>query len=150
MIKTHAIIERKAEDLPAFVVLDGGLFVEWDLTGTTIVDVCLGSTEIGRRSLKAWPQRSGWFVDLTAAQLKATGVDVGDCVVVELRRASTDPPEELLRLLDSDAEAQRLWGTLSEARRRSVAEHVRQAKQASTRERRARKALGCAEDPRTP
>ncbi|MBT8487825.1 MAG: YdeI/OmpD-associated family protein [Gemmatimonadetes bacterium] len=141
MIKTHAIVERKTESLPAFVVLDEGLFVEWDLTGTTVVEVSLGSTEIGRRSLKRWPERSGWFVDLTAGQLKKTGIDVGDSVLVELRRASTDPPEELRRLLDSDAEARRRWALLSEARRRAVSEHVREAKQASTRQRRARKAL---------
>lgn len=146
VIRTQAIVERKAESLPAFVVLDEGLFVEWNLTATTVVEVWLGSREIGRRSLKNWPERSGWFFDLTSAQLKAAEVDVGDRVSVELRRASTDPPGELRRLLDSDAEARRRWTTLTEARRRAVAEHVREAKQASTRERRARKALGCAED----
>lgn len=142
MITATTVIERKAKALPAFVVLDEDLFSGWDLTGTTVVEVALGSTELGRRSLKRWPERSGWFVDLTAAHLKTASVEVGDRVTVRVRRASTEPPHELQRLLDTDDEARAVWDSLSEARRRAISEHVREAKQAATRTSRARSALG--------
>lgn len=142
MIASTVVIERKADSLPAFVVLAEELLAPWDLPGTTVVEVSLADVDIGRRTLKRWPERSGWFVDLTASHLEAADVGVGDRVTVELRRASTEPPDEIQRLLDSDEEAQKRWEALSTARRRMVCEHVREAKQAATRERRARKALG--------
>lgn len=142
VITFTVVIERKADSLPAFVVLAEERLAAWKLQGTTIVEVSLAGVDIGRRSLKRWPERSGWFVDLTASHLEAAGVSVGDRVTVELRRASTELPHEIQRLLDSDEEAKKRWEALSAARRRMICEHVREAKQAATRERRARKALG--------
>ena len=134
-------VERKAPDLPRFVVVPASALEAWDLDGTTVVRVELDGEDLGRRSLKRWKERDGWFFDLTRSHCRSTGVDAGDTVHVTLRRADEGPPEEVVDLVASDPEAGRRWSRMTEARRRQVAEHVRSAKRAETRRRRARKAL---------
>lgn len=82
-----------------------------------------------------------WFFDLTEAQCVRAGVDTGDCVSVGLRQVSTGLPRELLSLLEVDATAKRVWTSLTAARQRIIAEHVRGAKRSETRMRRATRAL---------
>ncbi len=142
VITTVVVIERKDDSLPAFVVLPEELLAPWSLSGTTMVEVTVESTDLGRRSLKHWPQRSGWFMNLTAPQMAAASLGVGDRVRLTVKRASTEIPPELSGLLAEEPEASERWERLSEARRRAVCEHVREAKRAATRETRARKALG--------
>lgn len=145
VLRFRAAVERKANTLPRFVVASSTLLAPWELDGTTIVEVSIGGASLGRRSLKRWPERDGWFFDLTEEQCARMGVDTGDDLAIELRLASTDVPQELRRLVERDAAAARAWGSFSESRRRMLAEHVRAGKRAETRRRRARRALGVAE-----
>ncbi|MDX1493919.1 MAG: YdeI/OmpD-associated family protein [Longimicrobiales bacterium] len=141
-IRVRAEVERKDPTLPPFIVIPEELLTSWDLTGTTVVEVTLEGTELGRRTLKPWPARAGWFFDLTQAHAKKASVAVGDQVLVELSPAATGPPDELAEVLESHADARRRWEELTGAQRRMLAEHVRSAKRASTRSRRARRGLG--------
>jgi hypothetical protein len=141
VIRVESTVERKDPTLPRFVVVSDDAVAGWELEGTTIVEVELDGTAIGRRSLKRWPERGGWFFDLTGAQAERAGIEAGDRVVVELARASTELPAELRTLLDDDPEARRRWESLTDSRRRMLAEHVRSAKRPQTRTRRAARAL---------
>ena len=139
--RIDATVERKHPSLPRFLVVPGDAVASWGLEQTTVVEVELDGTPIGRRSLKRWPDRDGWFFDLTEAQARKGRVDTGDAVRVSLRLASTALPRELSALLASDARARATWDALTEARRRMLAEHVRSARRAATRRRRAEGAL---------
>lgn len=140
-VRVESEVERKRPSLPRFVVIPGSVLSGWGLSGTTMVDVEINGVAIGRRSLKAWPERDAWFFDLTDAQSKKLGVDRGDVVSVELCPADPSPPAEILRLLELHPSTRRAWSHLSPAQRRMRGEHVRSAKRAETRERRARAAL---------
>lgn len=140
-VHAASVVERKDPSLPRFVVVPEAVVSAWSLDGTTVVEVTLNGTDLGRRTLKLWPERDGWFFDLTEAHCRNAGVDTGEAVRVELSRADTSPPEELRRVIVSDEEAAARWEALTPARRRQIAEHVRSAKRPETRRRRARKAL---------
>lgn len=140
-VRTTAAVERKDPSLPRFVVVADDDVSAWALDGTTVVEVTLNGTDLGRRTLKRWPERNGWFFDLPEAHCQHAGVDTGDAVRAELTRADTSPPEELRQVIASDDEAAERWEKMSPARRRQIAEHVRSAKRPETRRRRARKAL---------
>ena len=147
-VRFGAVVKRKSASLPRFVVVPAEVLAPWQLQGTTVVEVTLGGAVLGRRSLKHWGKgRDCWFFDLTAAQCRRGHVETGDRASVELRQASTDLPSELLSLLESDATARRGWSSLTAARRRMLAEHVRAAKQSETRKRRATRALAKDERP---
>lgn len=142
LLRVSTSVERKAGSLPRFVVVPAEVVAPWDLEGTTVVEASLDGVPIGRRTLKHWGrERDVWFVDLTGAQCERAGVDTGDAVVLELRRADEGPPPEIARRIEADPSARRRWESLTPSRRRILAEHVRSAKKAETRERRARKAL---------
>jgi hypothetical protein len=96
-IQVESTVERKDPSLPRFVVVPDDAVAAWELEGTTIVEVDVQGTALGRRSLKRWPERGGWFFDLTEAQARRAGVDVGEGVVVELARASTELPARARR-----------------------------------------------------
>lgn len=136
------LIERKSDSLPRFVVLPDSALAGWGLEGTSVVEVTIDGRALGRRSLKAWPEREGWFFDLTERQAEEAGVRTGDRVSVSVRLASTEPPKELGDLLDGDPAARAAWRSLTDARRRMISEHVRDAVRSETRRRRARRALG--------
>lgn len=140
-IRIEATVERKDPGLPRFVVVPDDAVAGWSLEGTTMVDVTIDGTAVGRRSLKRWWERGGWFFDLTQDQADRAEVDAGDRIAVELRLASTALPDELRDLLDGDPEARRRWESLTDARRRGLAEHVRSAKRTETRARRASRSL---------
>jgi uncharacterized protein YdeI (YjbR/CyaY-like superfamily) len=80
-------------------------------------------------------------LEVTERQCRDVGIETGDVVRVELRRASTEPPTEILELIRSEPTLAERWVALTPARKRQVAEHVRAAKRAERRVRRARKAL---------
>jgi SAM-dependent methyltransferase len=143
----RTVIERKSAGLPRFVVVPSEVVAPWRLGATTVVDVTLNGRPIGRRSLKHWGrERDCWFLDLTQAQCDRAGVDSGDSVSVELRRGDTAPPKELADLLEASSAARAAWDSLTAARQRSLGEHVRSAKRAETRARRASAALLPADD----
>lgn len=140
-IRLESTVERKDPALPRYVVVPEDALAQWALDGTTMVEVEVNGTSLGRRSLKRWSERGGWFFDLTEIHAERASVEVGDRVVIEIARASTELPDELRALLDDDAEARRRWESLTASRRRMLAEHVRSAKRAETRARRAAAAL---------
>ena len=91
-----SVVERKAPGLPRFVVVPSPAVEKWQLAGTTVVQARLNDVDLGRRSLKHWGTRDCWFIDLTAKQCSAAKVDTGDRVRLQLRLASTEPPDWLL------------------------------------------------------
>lgn len=107
-----------------------------DLDATTPAQFVIAGTDIGRRNIKRWSPRSDrWFVDLTEAQCRKAGVDTGDRARIEITRLADELPEELQVLLEEGKKA--AWAKLTPARRRALADHVRGAKRAQTRQRRA-------------
>ena len=83
------------------------------------------------------------LLGLTKATRAAIGKDIGDEVEVELTRdhrsrsASFDMPAELQAALDGSEAAKAAFEALAPSNRREHAQHVGEAKQAATRERRA-------------
>ena len=141
-IEIRAAVERKASSLPRYVEVDSAALGSWSLTSTTAVEVTLDGVDIGRRNLKKWGRgRDCWFIDLPEVACRKAGVDTGDSVVVVLRRAAADLPEELSTLLSSDASARETWTGLTQSQQRMLADHVRAAKKEETRVSRAEKAL---------
>ena len=136
-----SVVERKTPGLPRFVVVPSAALERWQLTGTTVVQARPNDVDLGRRSLKHWGARDCWFIDLTAKQCLAAEVDTGDRVRLQLRLASTEPPDELSALIASDPGARSVWEGFSPARRRQLSEHVRSARRTETRLRRARLGL---------
>ena len=136
-----SVVERTAPGLPRFVVAPAAALERWQLAGTTVVQARLNSVDLGRRSLKHWGARDCWFIDLTEKQCSAIGVDTGDRVRLQLRLASTEPPDELSALIASDPAARSVWEGFSPARRRQLSEHVRSARRPETRLRRAKLGL---------
>jgi hypothetical protein len=87
------------------------------------------------------------LLGLTKATRAAIGKDIGDEVEVELTRddrsrsASFDMPAELQAALDRSDVAKAAFEALAPSRRREHAQHVGEAKQAVTRERRASRVI---------
>jgi hypothetical protein len=83
------------------------------------------------------------LLGLTKATRAAIGKDIGDEVEVELTRddrsrsATFEMPSELQAALEANASAKTAFEALAPSRRREAAQHVADAKQAPTRERRA-------------
>ena len=87
------------------------------------------------------------LLGLTKATRAAIGKDIGDEVDVELTRddrsrsATFEMPAELQAALEADAAATTAFESLAPSRRREAAQHVAEAKQAATRERRAARVI---------
>lgn len=137
-IELTVTVARKAESLPRFVVLPAQVLAPWRLEGTTVVTGTLGGVSLGRRSLKRY-DAGRWFIDLPADLCGRAEVDTGATVTLAVRRAPTALPNELETVLASDAAARATWSRLTPARQRMLSEHVRAAKRADTRIRRARR-----------
>lgn len=143
-VEVEAVVQRKDESLPRFVVVPSITLEEWDLTGTTPVDAAVNGVPLGRRNLKKWGRgRDCWFLDLTRDQCARAAIDTGHVVRLTLERAPDTVPVELSDLVANDAGAADAWRSLSPARRRAIADHVRGAKRSDTRARRAARLLGC-------
>lgn len=141
-LEIRAIIKRKSPKLPRYIEIDSPYLVGWDLSGTTPVAISINGTEAGRRNLKPWGQgRSVWFLELPNEICNRVGIDDGDEVALTVYLASTALPAELSSLIERDATANKRWAQMTTSEKRMLADHVRQAKQATTRERRAVKAL---------
>lgn len=141
-VQVHTRIERKSPSLPRFMVVASEALSDWDLEGTTVVEVRINGVDIGRRNLKYWGRdRDCWFLDVTESQCASAGVETGDPVELELRLASTRLPAELETVIESGDAASEAWASLTSSRQRQLAEHVRAAKRQDTRLRRARRAL---------
>jgi hypothetical protein len=135
-------IEHKHEGLPRFVCIPMEKVQPWKLQGTTTVEVSMNGVDIGRRSLKRWDDRNCWWMDLADAACRKANVGTGNRVELRLRIASEELPEELADLIKKDARARSRWEQLTPAQKRMLREEVLSAKQASTRARRAARALG--------
>ncbi|MEE4301320.1 MAG: YdeI/OmpD-associated family protein [Pseudomonadales bacterium] len=137
-VETRVRIERKDANLPRYLVLPPEAAAALALDATTPAQLEIEGTDVGRRNVKRWRRGSDrWFVDLTEAQCRKAGVDAGDEVAVAITRLREDVPEALRALLDADAGTRAAWARLSPARQRGLADHVREAKRAETRRRRA-------------
>ena len=141
-VRVRALVERKATSLPRFVVVPSSPLKAWRLEGTTPVEVAAGGVSLGRRNLKRWGKgRDCWFIDLSDSLCRRAGVDTGDRITLELRKASEALPTELSRLLENSETARRAWAARTASQQRMLADNVRAARQSSTRARRAAKAL---------
>ena len=87
------------------------------------------------------------LLGITKATRAAIGKDVGDEVEVELARdeasrsAAFEMPAELQVALDADASAKTAFDQLAPSHRREYSQHVAEAKQAATRQRRAERVV---------
>lgn len=134
-------VERKAKELPRFLVVPAHLLKEWTLAGTTVVEARINDIPVGRRSLKKWDD-DRWFVELAQSMCERAGVDTGDRVSLAIQLVSDELPDELARLLADSRRARAAWAKLTPAKQRTLREEIFTAKAGDTRRRRAERALG--------
>jgi Bacteriocin-protection, YdeI or OmpD-Associated len=139
-IAHSCVIERKQPQLPRFVVIPSRIVAAWHLPGTTAVEGKLNDTELGRRTIKSW-DKDRWFIEIPETVCRRAQVDTGSRVVLTLRLASTDLPDELSGLLSSNSAARTVWDSLTKSQQRMLCENVASAKQSATRHRRAVQSL---------
>lgn len=139
-ISLLATIQRKQEQLPAYVEIPVSTIAAWTLTETTTVLAAVGNSPPARRSLKRWDD-ARWFIDLPRTLLDAADLSVGDRTTVSLTLAPTDLPEELQEILASNPKAATRWERMSASQRRSLREHVLAAVKSETRRRRVERIL---------
>ncbi len=139
-VRFSARIERKQPELPRFVVVPASRVAAWTLTQTTPVEVVIDGQPVARRTIKQW-DAARWFLSITAADCRRLGADTGDRIRIVLRVASPRLPRELAGLLRTVPRARSVWSRLTSSQQRMLAENIRAAKQAETRDRRARRAL---------
>jgi hypothetical protein len=103
-----------------------------------VVEGSANGVVFGRRNIKAWGKGSAdWFIEFTAPFCKAANLAVGDDIALELQVADASTPPELESLLAQNRHLGTAWATLSDSARRDAGEHIRAAKNAATRQRRA-------------
>lgn len=107
-LNVTSTIEHKHAGLPRFVCVPMAKVAPLKLLGTTTVELIMNGVAIGRRSFKRWDDRNCWWMDLPDAVCRKAGVDTGDQVKLNLRIASAELPEELMRLLKNNATARAL------------------------------------------
>ncbi|MBK6628183.1 MAG: YdeI/OmpD-associated family protein [Flavobacteriales bacterium] len=134
-IRVRSEVLRHRPDLPCHAVIPASAISGWCINGTTIVEVQIDRHGPFRRSLKRWDQ-DRWFLDLPKTILVQTGLKEGSLITLILRSADTSEPAELRSRLRSDAVARVCWNRLSQARKRTIVEHIRAGRSSSTRERR--------------
>jgi len=142
ILKVTSTIEHKDEGLPRFVCVPISKVEPWKLNGTTTVEVNLNGVDIGRRSLKRWDGRDCWWMDLADAVCHKVNVETGDRVKLILKMASEELPAELTQLIEKNSQARARWEQLTPGQKRMLREELLAAKQPTTRERRAARALG--------
>jgi hypothetical protein len=141
-LTTTSMIEHKHKGLPRFVCIPMVKVEPWKLQGTTTMEVTINGVDIGRHSLKRWNDRDCWWMDLADAACRKANVETGDRAKLILRIASEELPQELAELIKNNSPARARWEQLTPAQKRMLREEVLSAKQASTRARRAARALG--------
>jgi hypothetical protein len=122
------------------VVIPSRLVAAWHLPGTAAVEGKLDDTELCRRTIKSW-DKDRWFIEIPEPLCRRAQVDTGSRVMLTLRLASTDLPEELSSLLSSNSAARSVWDSLTKSQQRMLSENVASAKQSATRHRRAVQSL---------
>lgn len=113
----------------------------WKLENTTVVEGTINGVELGRRSLKRWDDRNCWWIDLPETLCKKAGLETGTTVVLNIRLASEELPQELQQLLKDNAKAKECWASLTKAQQRMLREEIFAAKTSATRTKRAEKVL---------
>lgn len=137
-VRLTTSLQRKDSSLPVFVVIPGKLVTAWKLVGTTVIEGTANGQPLGRRTIKAWGKSSDdWFVEFTAPFCKASNIEVGDSVTLELTLADMSIPVELERALSAKKNLHAAWLKLTERERRDAGEYVRAARSQPTREQRA-------------
>lgn len=130
-----AIIERKADDLPRFVILPTEVASALGLTRTATVEGRIADQPLSRQAAK--PRGDGrWFLDVKEITCQKAQVDTGDLVEVELYRVSEEPPDDLVEALAAEPAAALVWDRLTRSQRRQVVNDVLRAKKPETRARR--------------
>jgi hypothetical protein len=140
-ITIEDVVGRLDPRVPRFVVVPAKAIAEWQLTGTTTVEVTLNGVGLGRRSLVPWGDDRKWSVTLTEPQCRKVGIDTGDRVTLVLKRTEEARPAELEELLTANAHARAAWERLTPAQQRMLREEILAAKQPETRRRRAERQL---------
>jgi len=125
-----ALLQRKQDDLPVFLMVPPAFAARHGQTGTFVVAAVLLGRSIDRRSVKPWGD-GRWFMELTKPQLAMLGLAVGDEAEITLSLAPATPPE-LVQAIEASALHDR-WQALSPAVRRQLAESVFAARRESTR-----------------
>jgi hypothetical protein len=113
----------------------------WKLNETTVVEGSINGVELGRRSLKRWDDRNGWWIDLPEPLCKKAGLETGDKVTLAIRLASEELPIELTELLKRNSLRKRVGKNLTKAQQRMLREEIFAAKSSATRTRRAETTL---------
>lgn len=132
LIRVNAKVERHDPGLPCFVVITSDALRSWRLEGTLVVHVRYNGSKPYRRTLKRWDEER-WFIDLPKRHMMRERLVEGSEVPLELERAEAGLPMELIDHMSKNATARDCWERLAPARQRVVAEHVREARSASTR-----------------
>lgn len=78
-VSVTAKVARKRDDLPRFVVIPASAVAEWELTGTSPVDVTINGVRVERRNFRFW-DTAKWFFSITLKDCKKVGIDTGDTV----------------------------------------------------------------------
>lgn len=139
-IDVAVVVERKQLDLPRFVVVRSSAVATWKLDGTTTLDVEINKTPVDRRTIKRWDD-DRWFVTITEKDCHRLGIDTGSPIALRMRIATVELPDEIRRLLSSDARAASAWKRLTPPQQRMLRDAVAAAKQSATRISRARRIL---------
>jgi hypothetical protein len=141
-LNVTSTIEHKHKGLPRFVCVPMSKVDPWKLQSTTTVEVTMNGVNIGRRSLKRWDDRRCWWMDLADAACRKANVETGDRAKLSLKIASEELPEELAQLIKKNSRARACWERFTPGQKRMLREEILAAKQPSTRERHAARALG--------
>jgi hypothetical protein len=139
-IAVRAVVCRKQDDLPRFVVIPSAVLAPWALTETTTIDVTINGAPGEPRTVKPWDE-DRWFVSITQRDCTRGGFDTGSVVDLTLTRKPETLPLALSTLLKADPRARAAWEQLTAGQQRMLRDHVATAKQATTAVRRARRGL---------
>lgn len=139
-VELEALIERKAPNLPRFVVIPSALLAPWKLTGTTALEGILNGVDLGRRNVKRWDENR-WFLELPEPLCREAGVDTGDTVRLFLTVALDRMPGELTEILETDPDARARWQRMTASQQRMLKEDVLAARTPATRRKRALRVL---------
>jgi Bacteriocin-protection, YdeI or OmpD-Associated len=139
-VELTAVIERKALELPRFIVIPSRLVAPWKLRGTTALEGTLNGISLGRRTIKRWDEER-WFIEIPEPLCRQAGVDTGDTVRLVLSVAPEEMPGVLVEVLESDPAALARWQRLTPGQQRMLREDVFAAKAPETRRKRALRAL---------
>ncbi len=136
-IKTQ--LKRKHPNLPVYVVIPARHIQQLGISNTSVIEGSANGKDFGRRTIKQWGKGlDDWFLELTTPFCKQGGLAVGDRIDLEFQLSDTSTPKELEDILSENKSIASLWEALTERGRREAGEHIRAAKNSTTRKRRAK------------